>query len=76
MILQDFTADSVMQADLFSESATADAGAAVMKLMDSINAKVGKVWLAGQGVDHTWQMSREKLSPRYTTAWNELPVTR
>ena len=76
VILQDFTADSVVQTDLFSEADTADAGAAVMQLMDAINAKVGKVWLAGQGVDHAWKMSREKLSPRYTTAWNELPVAR
>ena len=76
VILQDFTADNVKQNDLFAESVTDDSSAAVMNLMDSINAKVGKVWLAGQGVDHTWKMSRERLSPRYTTAWDELPVAR
>ena len=76
VILQDFTADCIKQGDLFAESSTYDNSAAVMNLMDAINAKVGKVWLAGQGVDHAWKMSRERLSPRYTTAWEELPVAR
>ena len=75
VILQDFTADGVKQKDLF-ESPVEGNSAAVMNLMDTINAKVGKIWLAGQGVDHAWKMSRERLSPRYTTAWEELPVAR
>jgi len=75
VILQDFTADGVEQKDLFESPAEGNS-AAVMNLMDAINAKVGKVWLAGQGVNHVWQMSRERLSPRYTTAWDELPIAR
>jgi len=76
VILQDFTAGGVKQNDLFAETSTEENSAAVMKLMDAINAKVGKVWLAGQGVNHVWQMSRERLSPRYTTAWDDLPIAR
>jgi DNA polymerase V len=76
VILQDFTAESVEQHDLFSTPSAKYNSTAVMNLMDAINAKVGKIWLAGQGVDHEWQMSRERLSPRYTTAWDELPVAR
>lgn len=72
--LQDFTQEGVQQADLFAPSVPDDKSAAVMGLMDAINAKVGKVWLAGQGADHAWRMSRERLSPRYTTSWDELPV--
>ncbi len=75
VILQDFTADGVKQRDLF-ESPVEGNSAAVMNLMDAINAKVGKVWLAGQGVNHVWKMSRERLSPRYTTAWDQLPIAR
>lgn len=74
--LQDFTEEAIQQADLFATSASDDKSAAVMSLMDSINAKVGKVWLAGQGEKHSWTMSRERLSPRYTTAWGELPLVR
>jgi len=74
--LQDFTHEGVLQADLFAQSVSDDKGAAVMNLMDAINANVGKVWLAGQGTGHTWTMNRERLSPRYTTDWNELPVVR
>ena len=65
-----------MQADLFTQLLPDYKSDAVMRLMDAINAKVGKVWLAGQGTNHAWQMSRERLSPSFTTAWDNLPVAR
>jgi DNA polymerase V len=76
IVLQDFTEEGVMQADLFTQLLPDYKSDAVMRLMDAINAKVGKVWLAGQGTNHVWKMSRERLSPRYTTAWDDLPVAR
>jgi len=76
VMLQDFTAENVKQDDLFAESMTDNNSSAVMNLMDAINAKVGSVWQAGQGVDHIWKMRRERLSPSYTTAWDDLPVAR
>jgi DNA polymerase V len=75
--LQDLAEESFVQHDLLSGAAEADAEGAMMRLMDSINAKLGrKVWLAGQGVNQRWQMNRERLSPRYTTSWEELPLAR
>ncbi|WP_397389517.1 DUF4113 domain-containing protein [Pseudohongiella acticola] len=44
-----------------------------MNLMDAINSKSHKVWLASQVTDHTWRMSRERLSARCTT-WDGLPL--
>tara|TARA_R100001143_G_scaffold46395_1_gene41472 strand:+ start:1910 stop:2305 length:396 start_codon:yes stop_codon:yes gene_type:complete len=73
---QDITEEGIQQSDLFAQSVSDDKSAAVMTLMDTIDAKVGKVWLAGQGTKHAWTMTRERLSPRYTTAGGELPLVR
>jgi len=46
----------------------------LMKSLDFINHNLGvtKVKLAGQDVGRTWKMRQERLSPRYTTNWNEI----
>jgi DNA polymerase V len=47
----------------------------LMHVMDEINRKMGKgsVGIAASGVGHGWAMRRDKMSPNYTTDWNELP---
>jgi len=44
------------------------------KATDEINLKYGrdKVMLGSQGNRKEWHLKQEKLSPRYTTRWNEL----
>lgn len=46
----------------------------LMKTIDLINKKWGRdsVKLAAQGMKQVWKMKRSRLSPRYTTNWNEL----
>lgn len=46
----------------------------LMKSIDTINRKIGshKVKVANQDLGRTWKMRQEKLSPRYTSSWNEL----
>jgi DNA polymerase V len=46
----------------------------VMAAMDKINKLMGKdkVRIAAQGFDRKWKLRQEKLSPCYTTRWNEL----
>ena len=46
----------------------------LMKVMDSINLKYNspKIKIANQDLDKTWKMKQEHLSPRYTTAINEI----
>ena len=48
-----------------------------MQVIDKINqGRLGKVYFAARGRDtREWMMKREQLSPRYTTALGELPVT-
>ena len=48
----------------------------LMAVMDGINQKWGRGTLrvAAERQHHPWLMRRNRLSPRYTTAWDELPV--
>ncbi|MBN1150045.1 Y-family DNA polymerase [candidate division WOR-3 bacterium] len=48
----------------------------IIKTIDEINRKMGRetVGFASSGFDNSWKMKRKKLSKRYTTNWNELPV--
>ena len=46
----------------------------LMRVIDSINLKYNtpKIKIANQDLDKTWKMKQEYLSPRYTTAINEI----
>ena len=53
--------------------------AALMSVMDGVNAKYGRgrVRLGAEGLDDAaWQMRQGHRSPRYTTRWDELPVAK
>ena len=43
-------------------------------IVDKINQKMGrdKVQILGQGIAKRWVLKRERLSPSYTTRWDEL----
>lgn len=60
--------------DLFEEPETEQQ--VVCELMDSINTRYGKNTLcfaASKLGKSTWEMSRARLSPGYTTCWKDLP---
>lgn len=46
----------------------------IMKVIDAMNLKYRspKIKIANQDLDKTWKMKQEHLSPRYTTAINEI----
>ncbi|SMC81524.1 Y-family DNA polymerase [Moheibacter sediminis] len=46
----------------------------LMKTMDKLNRKMGekKVKLGSQDLKKTWKMKQDRLSPKYTTNWNQL----
>lgn len=50
----------------------------LMDAMDSINKRYGRgtLKLAAEGIDNNWRMRRGNLSPRYTTAWDEIAKVR
>lgn len=51
---------------------------ALMQVMDRANARWGRgtLRLAAEGVKKPWQMKRERMSPAYTTRWEDLPQVR
>jgi DNA polymerase V len=50
--------------------------ASLMRVIDSINVKMGKdtVGSAAAGIRKQWKMRRDRKSPSYTTEWDELLV--
>ena len=81
VILTELAPRRACQADLFVPRATEHP--ALFAAVDRINARFGRhrVALAAQGPprqledgDAVWSMSRQHLSPRYTTRWEDLPT--
>lgn len=50
----------------------------LMTTLDTINSRYGRgtLRLAAEGIAKPWQMRRERMSPRYTTAWEQIPNVR
>ena len=50
----------------------------LMKSLDSINNRYGSSTLkiAAEGIEKEWKMQRKKISPCYTTRFNELKIVR
>lgn len=48
----------------------------IMKVMDSLNKKIGttKIRLGSQSLGRKWKMRQERLSPNYTTSWDDLII--
>uniref|UniRef100_UPI0024E1A3EB DUF4113 domain-containing protein n=1 Tax=Fluviibacter phosphoraccumulans TaxID=1751046 RepID=UPI0024E1A3EB len=48
---------------------------ALLQVLDEINGRYGRRTLqfAAEGIARSWTMRRERLSPGYTTRWEELP---
>jgi len=51
---------------------------ALMHVVDGINARHGRdaLTFAASGLGRPWRMRQDRRSPRYTTAWDEIPVVR
>ena len=80
VILTELAPRGACQTDLFAPRPAEHPE--VFAAVDRINARFGRhsVALAAQGCprqlvagDPVWAMSRERLSPRYTTRWDDLP---
>lgn len=74
VMLGDFYSQGVAQLNLFDDCAPQKNSEKLMEVLDRLNAKDGKgtLYFAGQGIQTSWQMKREMLSPRYTTRFSDL----
>lgn len=73
IIISGLSDESYVQNNIFEEGCTPSMKK-LTKVTDLINKRFGrdKVKLAVQGDSQEWRLRQEKLSPRYTTRWDEL----
>lgn len=73
VIVSSISSDEYVQGNLFEENNSAQFKE-LSKVTDILNNRYGKdkVKLAVQGKSKEWKLKQEKLSPRYTTRWDEL----
>lgn len=77
VMLGDFFSKGVAQLSLFDECQPKANSEALMSVLDELNQSgKGKVWFAGQGIEKSWAMKREMLSPAYTTRYTDFPVAK
>jgi DNA polymerase V len=74
VMLGDFSQSTRRQIALFEKPARDNSQ--VMAAIDRINNTVGTIKLATTGVNQQWAMKRERLSPAYTTRWQDIPLVR
>lgn len=77
VMLGDFFSQGVAQLHLFDAHGPRANSEALMQVVDKINrAGRGTLWFAGQGIEKSWAMKREMLSPAYTTRFSDLPIVK
>jgi len=73
VMLGDFYSQGVAQLGLFDEYKPRTNSEQLMAVLDGINhSGKGRVWFAGQGIQKSWEMKRQMLSPAYTTRFSDL----
>jgi len=79
VMLMDLQPKAQRQGSLLEEDGARVRSAALMTTIDAINARWGRGTLrplatGAAAAAGNWRMKRERLSPRYTTCWEELAV--
>ncbi len=73
VMLGDFYSQGVAQLGLFDEYKPRSNSEQLIAVLDGINQSgKGRVWFAGQGIQKSWEMKRQMLSPTYTTRFSDL----
>lgn len=75
VMLTGLTEKASYQQDLFANTEGQEKSTKLMKALDEINGRFGRDSLitASSGFDRSWAMKCGKRSPKYTTAWMDLP---
>lgn len=74
VMVMDIKPEDQVQLNLFEPPRPIEEEKALMKAVDRINMKWGSntVKYASSGLDQNWRMKRARLSPRFTTNWDEI----
>ena len=77
VMLGDFCSPEQVQYNLFHSRPDDTNRNKLMQAIDSINhSGQGQIWFGGQRPQQDWFMNRTRLSPAYTTRWEDLPVAK
>ena len=78
VIMQGLQSENLIQGNVFLQDYEPERQQRLMKTIDRLNARFGKdtVFWASCGIARFWETKREKVSPRYTTCWHELPIVK
>ena len=78
VVLLDLAPVGAVTGDLFAATrvSATERRERLMAVMDGINGRWGRgtVRYLAEGLTQPWQMRRGRMTPRYTTCWEELPV--
>nr|WP_314901401.1 DUF4113 domain-containing protein [uncultured Deefgea sp.] len=77
-MLCDLQPRTAVQGHLFLQTADPIKRAALNKVMDDINRQWGRgsIRVASAGFNHGWKMRQNRVSPYWTTRWEDLPKAR
>ena len=78
VLLSGIVPKASVQLDCFARESGQEYKASLMGALDAVNARWGRNTLkyAAAGVERSWKMRQMKLSPRFTTQWEDLPVAK
>lgn len=64
------------QGELFTPQALTGSRARLLAVLDTLNRRLGRGTLrfAAEGIEQSWRMRRERVTPCYTSNWDELPI--
>jgi DNA polymerase V len=78
VLLSGLVPTAEVQLDCFARESGHESRTALMGALDAVNARWGRNTLkyAAAGVERSWKMRQLKLSPRFTTQWEDLPIAK
>ena len=78
VIMQGLQPENIQQNNVFLQNYDSQKQQRLMETIDRLNDRFGKntVSWAASGINQSWVTKRDRVSPRYTTNWNELPVVK
>jgi DNA polymerase V len=78
IILSGIVDNNHRQIDLFSNPVHLNKQDSISSTIDSVNNRFGRksIIFASAGIHQDWQMRRAKLTPSYTTRWDELVIVK
>lgn len=77
VIMQGLQPENIQQGNVFLQSYDLQKQQRLMETVDRLNTTMGKntIYWAASGIEN-WSTKRDRVSPRYTTNWSELPIVK